>query len=246
MRKIQLLLVIFFVIFQSTFVYSQTLHLVTENYPPFNMSKDGSPTVNNEEGITGISTDIVKTLFDRAGIDYTMVLYPWKRAYDMALKKKDYGVFSTTLTPERKDLFKWVGPIVMNDWVFLAKKSQKIKINNIEEAKKYHVGGYSGDATAIFLENHGFKLQLAKLDSLNAKKLDKGRIDLWATGRLLGAHFAKEEGVGGFEEVFAFKKVMMSLALNKDTSDVIVDKLNKTLQAMVDDGTVEAIHQRYQ
>ena len=82
-------------------LYAQTLHLATENYPPFNMSINTSDSATEAE-ITGISTEIVQELFKRAKISYTVRLYPWQRAYWLAQNKPNFGVFSTTRTEARE------------------------------------------------------------------------------------------------------------------------------------------------
>ncbi len=225
-------------------VHGQTLHLVTENYPPFNMSTDGRDAAK-EDLITGISTEIVQELFKRTKMEYTLILYPWKRAYWLAQNRADYGVFSTTRTAARETLFKWVGPLVKNNWIFLAKKEKGIKLRSLGDAKKYRIGGYEGDAVALYLESLGFKLHLTIADHYNALLIDKDRIDLWATGQLLGPYFAKKEGISGLEEVFMFKETIMSIAFNKSVPENTINQLNQTLEQMRKDGTIDAINKRY-
>lgn len=219
---------------------AQTIHLKTENYPPFNMTGPG-------ESIIGISTEIVETLFKRAGIDYTLELLPWQRAFSLALNEKHNAVFSTTRTAEREAKFKWVGPLVENNWVFLAKQSRNISVKSLEEAKKYRVGGYLGDAVALYLTDQGFDMDLTPKDDLNARKLDRDRIDLWATGHLLGPYYAKQQGFLPcfVVPVMTFRETIMSIAFNPDTDDSIIDKLNAELEAMKREGVVTQIQGRY-
>ncbi|MGK0290223.1 MAG: polar amino acid transport system substrate-binding protein [bacterium] len=225
-------------------VYGETLHLVTENYPPFNMSLDGSDSVK-ESKIIGISTEIIQKLFKRAKIKYTIQLYPWKRAYWMAENKINHGVYSTTRTAEREKLFKWVGPLGENRWVFFAKKEKNIKIKSLDDAKKYRIGGYAGDATAIYLKQKGFHLELSVADHINVYLISKNRIDLWATGHRLGSYYAYKKRVLGLEEVFMFNKKTLSIAFNKRTSSKLIKKLNRILQQMKNDGTIKIIDKQY-
>jgi polar amino acid transport system substrate-binding protein len=221
----------------------ETFHLVTENYPPFNMST--SEISASGEEISGISTEIVRELFQRAGFEYTIKQYPWQRAYNMALKTPYHGVFSTTVTEERKPLFHWVGPLVENNWVLFARKDRNITIKTLDDARQYTIGGYNGDATAIYLQEQGFDLELTALDHLNARMIAKNRIDLWATGELSGAYYARQEGVTDLEVVFELKKVELSLAFNTTVPPAIIETLNTILQHMHEDGAIEAIYTRY-
>lgn len=218
--------------------HAQTIHLKTENYPPFNMTGPG-------DSIIGISTEIVETLFKRAGIDYTLELLPWQRAFSLALEEQDNAVFSTTRTAEREEKFKWVGPLVENNWVFLAKESRNISVQNLEEGKNYRVGGYQGDAVALYLTDQGYQMDLTPKDDLNARKINRDRIDLWATGHLLGPYYAKQQGVTGLVPIMTFRKTIMSIAFNIDTDDAIIDRLNTELEAMKREGVVTKIQDQY-
>ena len=219
-------------------VSAQAIHLTTEEYPPFNMS-----TVSGR--ITGYSMDVVKEMFKRANVEYDVELLPWQRAYKLALETPGYGVFSTTRTEAREPLFKWVTPVAYNNWIFLAKKNRNIRISSLDDARNYRIGGYRGDAVANYLEGEGFKLDLVSRDELNALKIDRDRIDLWASGHLLGPFYAKKHGVKGLEPVFTFKETIMGIAFNKDVPDQIVNGLNQALVAMSKDGALEKIAKKY-
>src|SRR5690606_17639247 len=81
--------------------------LLTENFPPYNMAINGK-NFAQEDNIDGIAADIVREMFKRAGIPYSLTLrFPWDRIYKLALEKPDYGVFVTARLPEREQLFKW-------------------------------------------------------------------------------------------------------------------------------------------
>ncbi len=55
--------------------------LLTENYPPFNMSVDDK-NFARDDAIDGIATDVVREMFRRAGIKYSLSLrFPWDRIY---------------------------------------------------------------------------------------------------------------------------------------------------------------------
>lgn len=217
------------------------IKLVTENYPPFNMEESGK--------IVGMSTDILKELLKRENIEYSLELFPWARSYKMGMEEKDTVVYSTTRTPEREALFKWVGPLVSNDWVFFAKKGSSIKINSLDDARKYSVGGYNGDATSEFLLKEKFEkgknLQLATNDKQNALKLEAGRIDLWATGSQLGPWIAKTEKTGKVVPLYTFKKTEMYAAFNKDFDAALIKKLNDTLDKMKKEGFVNKVYDKY-
>ena len=220
---------------------AEYLHLHTENFPPYSMVETRP---DGQVEIIGISTDIIKELMDRSDQRYTLELVPWKRAYDTARLKRNHGVFSTTKTRERLDLFRWVGPVVNDNWVLMAKKGTPIELTTLREAGAYRIGGYHQDAIADYLVAQGLSVEYVANDILNVRKLAKNRIDLWPVVQLKGYSMAKGEGVE-IEDVFTLKKTEMALAMNKETDPELVDTLNQVLDAMHQDGTVAKIISSY-
>lgn len=219
--------------------------LLTENFPPYNMAINGK-NFAQEDSIDGIAVDIVKEMFKRAGVQYSLTLrFPWDRIYKLALEKPGYGVFVTARLPERESQFKWVGPIGPDDWVLLAKADSKITLNNLDEAKRYRVGAYKGDAMANYLAEHGFEPVLALRDQENAGKLQEGSIDLWASGDPAGRYLAKQVGVTGLKTVLRFNSDQLFLALNRETPDAVVQKLQAALDKMRAEGFVDDVLNSY-
>ena len=219
--------------------------LLTENFPPFNMAVDDK-NFARDDGIDGISADIVREMFKRAGIDYTLTLrFPWDRLYRLTLDKPNYGLFSTTYTEERKPLFKWVGPLAKTGWVLLAAPGNDIKVSSLQDAAKYRIGAYKNDAVSQNLESQGIPVLNALRDQENVKKLTTGEIDLWATTDPVGRYLAKQEGVSGLQTVLRFNEAQLYLAINKDTPDEVVDKLQKALDEMRADGFIEQATNNY-
>lgn len=220
--------------------------LLTENFPPYNMAINGK-NFAQEDNIDGIAVDIVREMFKRAGIGYTLSLrFPWDRLYKLTLDRPDYGLFSTTYTPERVPLFKWVGPLAKTGWVVLAAPGSKITaLKDIKEAGHYKLGAYKNDAVSQSLESQGIPVLNALRDQENVQKLVNGQIDLWATTDPVGRYLAKQEGVTGLQTVLRFNEAQLYLALNKDTPDEVVQRLQKALDQMRAEGVVEQITKNY-
>ena len=219
--------------------------LLTENFPPYNMASNGK-NFAREDNLDGIAVDILREMFKRAGVDYSMTLrFPWERIYKLALEKPGYGVFVTARLPEREALFKWVGPIGPDDWVLLGRDDSTITLDSLEEAKRYKVGAYKGDAIADHLQQQGLQPVTALRDQLNAKKLMAGQIDLWATGDPAGRYLAKQAGVSGLKTILRFDSAELYLALNKAVPDEVVQKLQAELEQMRGEGVVDDILGRY-
>lgn len=236
----RILIVIWLTYCSTTFAQAQTLVLATEEYPPFNMTNQKT----NE--ITGISTDKVIELMRRADEKYNLKVYSWSRAFMMGQKEANTCVYSTTRTPERETLFKWVGPLVKNNWVVFAKVGDTRKPKTLEDLRPYVMGTYRNDAVERFLKLEGFKVDTANYDADNPKKLLYGRFDFWATGELLGLEILREQGLKNqVVPLFTFSQTEMYLACNPDMAQTHIDKLNQILKEMEKDGTSAAIERKY-
>ena len=219
--------------------------LLTENFPPYNMAKNGK-NFAQDENINGIATDIVREIFKRAEITYSLTLrFPWERIYKLTLEKPGYGVFVMARLPDREKLFKWVGPIGPDDWIMLAKADSKITLETLDDARQYKIGAYKGDAIAETLAKQGLNPIVVLRDQDNASKLVNGQIDLWATGDPAGRYLARQEGVNGLKTVLRFNSAELYLALNKDVPDEMVARLQAALDQLRKEGKVEEIMARY-
>lgn len=217
----------------------ESITFTTENYPPFNMQDEATGR------IIGISTDTLRSMLREAGVSYRISLLPWQRAFNDALTMPNTCVYSTTETEERRPKFKWIGPLVKNDWIFFGREDSDLRIVSLDDARQHVIGGYKGDAVALFLERMGFEQDLAAFDRINPGKLQAGRFDIWATGRFLGPYLATRAGVK-IKALYTFRETVMSIACNKTIDQNLIDRLNATLQALKDRGVVDQIVAQYQ
>lgn len=226
----------------SSALPAAALQLNTEDYPPFNLKKDNK--------VAGISSEILEEAAKRAGIPINLTLLPWERALTDAEKNADTCVYSTIRNEKREALFKWVGPVVIDEWMLFAKADSNIpKLNSLDDAKKYKVGGYNGDATTDFVVGKGVNVELVAENKLNVPKLAAGRIDLWIGTSKQGPGLAKREGKVDIKPVLTFgqaQNIGMWLACNKQVPDTTISKLNEAVKAVVKDGTAEKISKKYE
>jgi polar amino acid transport system substrate-binding protein len=214
------------------------LYLTTEQAPPY--------SVREGERVIGIGADTVREIMGRANIDHTIELLPWKRAYAAALERSDACVFSTTRTPEREALFKWIGPIGEADWVLMGRADRKLHLNSLEDARNYRIGTYNGDARDQYLRARGFKVDPAPNDLLNLRKLMADRIDLWAASiRRGGVALARMGYADKVVPVFVFNRIRVYLACNRGVPDAMTARMETAYESMARDGSLERILHRY-
>jgi polar amino acid transport system substrate-binding protein len=76
------------------------------------VTEDSSYSFLADGKVVGPASEIVeKTLFQAGVTDYSMALYPWARAYDIARLEANVLIYPIIRSAERETLFKWVGEL---------------------------------------------------------------------------------------------------------------------------------------
>lgn len=232
-----LFLVLIFLCFHLSFsTIAKNFKIYTEDFPPYNYSNKGE--------ISGISTEIVREILRRLNHPDTIKIAPWSQAYRLILENDYIILYSTTRTPLREDLFKWVGPLVPNNTAFFARTVSGVSINTLDDARKVgRIGVYMDDFGETLLNGKGFKnLRSVPDNKLNVSDLANGKIDLWIINELTGNYMAKEAKLTDkIEKVFDVQKDFMFIAFSKNTPDSIINLWQQTLDNIKDDGTYAQI-----
>ncbi|SHO49813.1 polar amino acid transport system substrate-binding protein [Desulfopila aestuarii DSM 18488] len=240
MMKKMIMAVCAICIFSVVPAMAEGLQIMTEDYPPFNYTENGQ--------LSGLSTEVVQQLAKKVGNPGEIEEKPWARAYALIQKEDGFILYSMTRTESRENMFKWVGPVASNKWVFFAKKGSGISLASLDDAKKVgKIGTYKDDAAEIFLKEQGFtNLDSVVDDSLNVPKLMAGRVNLWVVGELQGIYKAKLQGVGDqLEKVMDVKDTELYIAFSKNTPDDVIVKWQAALDEMKADGSFDALVKKY-
>ena len=218
---------------------------MTEQYPPYNLEEDNK--------LQGIAVDTLALMLPRAGSKQTredIKLLPWARGYKRVLSEPNTCLFSTTRTEEREHLFKWVGPIAPNTVGLIARKERNIKIDSVEDIEKHKIGTIRDDVAEQYLVNAGISvdhMERVAETILNIKKMNRGRIDLWAYGENVAMWELKANGFNpaDYESVYVLDRKDLYFAFHKGTSDSVIQKLQAALDTLKTDGEYEKILDRY-
>ncbi len=148
MKRITICLLLLLVIMIGS-ANALTLTIYTEEFPPFNFTEKGE--------ITGVSTEIVRQVMADTGIPYQIKSLAWKETYQRAQKEPNSLIFSISRNHSREKLFKWIGIIVPTSYFVMALKSRTdIKIESLEDMKKYKIGTTMDDIVESWLISKGF------------------------------------------------------------------------------------------
>lgn len=207
----------------------EPLTILTEKLPPFNFERDGE--------VRGISADLLLLALDRTGNPTprsAIRVFPWARAYLMVQREPGTVLFSMARTEEREPLFRWVGPIQELTIGLIARKERGIVLNSMADAEAYTIGTIRDGAPEQLVIAAGVnpdRLDRLTDPSLNLKKLEAGRIDLFAFNVPTTFFMMRQAGMdpAGYEVVHTLKRTALYYAFHKDTPDDLIERLNSAV-----------------
>lgn len=197
--------------------------------------------------VAGPATEVVETTLQRAGLgDYQLGLYPWARAYDLALSEPGVLVYLIARTPEREALFHWVGEIMRIDYHFYKLRQRKdIEVPNLEAAKKYRIGVLREDVRHQYLQANGFdKIVVTAHNSDNFRRLLHGQVDLVPMPEQDMLTLCIEAGVdpATVEKVFTPNtSTQLYMAFSRQTDNAIVTRTQAAFDQLREEGAVARI-----
>ncbi len=194
--------------------------------------------------VSGPATDVVEATLKRAGLgDYQIGMYPWARAYDMALQEPGVLVYLIARTSEREALFRWVGEILRIDYHFYKlRERDDIQVPDLNAAKAYRVGVLRDDVRHQYLQSNGFeKIVVTAHNSDNFKRLLHGQVDLVPMPERDMIALCEEAGLdpGEVQRVFTPNtSTQLYMAYSRQTDDDIVLRTQAAFEQLQADGTV--------
>jgi len=243
--KLTFMLCFLALIGNSSATYSQEqaseLLIVTEHYPPFQMQQNGH--------VIGTNTEIIRAALALTPYRYSINIYPWTQAYNIALKKTNTCIYAIARIPEREPLFQWTTSFSPHETRFIGlAENTKIKINSIEDAKQYRVAVVKDDFTHQSLLNLGFienkNLFVVKNStSLLKLLLTRSYIDLILTDLTTLNYRAKIEKLNSnlFKKYISLTKApkKLYLACSLNTSPKIVKSLSQAIDITINENSIK-------
>lgn len=215
------------------------LRILTEDYPPLNFRANGE--------ITGQATEVVRELIRRTGTGDEITMIDWQEGYQAVLEQPDTAMFSMVMTPERKDLFQWAGPINVLDTNLYAAAGSEIRAASLDDARKVNgiatVAGYYSEQ--VLKDEQDFTNLRSYPDETSAlRALLDGEVELLASNNTVIPAILENLGVSmdELESVFTISTDMSYIAFSKKTSPLLVAKWQEKLDEMKDEGSFEKIY----
>ncbi len=251
MKKSFWVLLCLFIFFQKNATAEKQLY-VTEQQSEIQMKflTCEEPPMNfmKEDEITGLITDVVKEIIVRAKIKCTIDLQPWARVFKTGLSEPNVALFTAARTKQRKNLFKWVGPLINKRWVLIARQGSSIKIESLDDARKLYIGVMQEDARAKLLRKNNFNnLHLVTNHIQGLQMLMSKRIDLFASSDIEIPVLAKQAEVNPSElkVVREIMNIQSYILISKKTPDTTVKILQEAFEQIKKDGTLAKIGNKW-
>ena len=179
---------------------AEVLTVYTEEFPPYNYTKDNQ--------IRGVSTEVVKEVLIRAGLDYQLISLPWARALKESQARPNSLIFSISRRKDREKLFHWIGVITPSvHSVFSLTGRTDISLRRLSDLKEYSIATVREDARETHLLQNGFAPEdLERLSGDGAYErgyqlLKLGRIDLWPIPDAVAFHVIRGLGQDPKKEI---------------------------------------------
>lgn len=203
---------------------SAPLMINTEEYPPFNYADE-------QQQIVGSATSLLRDALQHTDIEAQFILLPWARAYTQARLNADHCVYSTTRTDERESLFRWVGPLVINEWAAFSLAGHEINAGTLSALKNWRVGSVREDAVGNFVAAQGINVLRAPSERENVARLKAGLLDVIVLGKATGEFIAEEQDVA-LTHLFTFAHAPLYLACHPSVSEALLERLQLQLDAL--------------
>lgn len=226
----------------ADFVRSLDVTLLTEEYPPFNY-------LDETGKLRGIGAEVVQAMAARLGYAKRIEVMAWKRALQQIDTESNIGVFSMTRTPQREDLYRWVGPLVpTNAGIFQLVDTPNLARSLDDLRHSGLIGVQAGGADETALRSYGFEnLEPLHNPRVGVQMLAAGRISMIVSSdielfeQLRNSPLERDD----LEMVYAFSSGDLYLAFLKTTPDAVIRAWQHAYDHIIEDGQFDRIMAEY-
>lgn len=176
---------------------AEALRITTGEWPPY---------IGGKLANRGLHAERVIRAFERAGITVDLTFYPWKRAYQSALKGTHHGTMLWRSTAERVQHFHVSEPVAHYQWVFFYRSGEIFDWSGFADLREKRVGAirgflYSPDFDGA-IRSGTLNVQRVSRNRQLIEMLLRGRVDLVPMELRSGYHFIRRQlGASGSVQI---------------------------------------------
>ncbi len=225
----------------SLSVFSSNLTVIFEPYSVFSYMEDFT--------VKGLAVDIVKAISDEIDQDINVEFTQWDEAYSRIQSGGNVALAAMAMNTERKDQFKWVGPVSIIKTNIYAKKTDNLFLESLEDAKDAPKICVVKDyySTQYLLEK-GFE-NLAvynnEKEAFQAFLTHEGY--LFTTDNISLSTLIKDSDIPDpqLTSLLTYSMDYIYMAFSKDVDDKQVHLWQETLDEMKESGKLAGIYQKW-
>lgn len=222
-------------------IADETLVVVTENYPPYEMD----PPVN---GLRGFDYEVALETFSRMGFQADIRFLPWKRALNEAKQGKAAGILTCAYDDERAKYILFSEPISsFTEGLFVRRGHEGPDIRTLEDVVGQPVASMAGYESLKNLKDIGAEPTEVPTTDVGLLMLRAGRFDYLLAGKETTDFLIREKGMQNQFRFLPLQRENFHLCFSRAFPGVeeLVTKFNNSLADLRSDGTYEAIHEKY-
>ena len=215
---------------------------------PISVVSEVTPYSYASDGVTpGPATDLVQLTLERAGIAAQLGVYPWARAYDMALHAPNVLIYLLVRTPEREPLFQWVAEVLpLQHHLYRLSDRPEVAVARLDDARHYAIGVIRDDVRHRYLAQHGFTmLTVASRREDNFLRLLRRQVDLLAMTDVDAVESCRrfKPQCSGLTRVATIDALTLGayLAYSRGTPEELVARTRSAFESLRAEGTVQRL-----
>ena len=204
------------------------------DFPPFESLEGGE--------VVGIEIDIMELICDKLGVDLEIVQMDFDSVLiGIQAAKYDCAVSGITVTADRQKNMLFTDPYYNAAQVIVVQEGSAIKAKADLTDKTVSV--QTGTTAESGCQDEGIAMQAFTANADAKAALTTGKVDAWVVDNLTAIQMVEEsDGLVILEEKMTEEPYAFAFAPG---SEDLVAEINKALQALISDGTVEAIFESY-
>jgi polar amino acid transport system substrate-binding protein len=218
------------------------LTILCEVMKPFNYEENGV--------LKGISLEVAAKIMQELNVENTIRISPdWDSIFNVLKTGENIMAFTTAMNPDRKENFKWVGPVTLWHTSFVSLKSSGLHFTKWEDAKMQPaIGVVTSYYTGELLTSLGFTnlVRFSTLEDL-VSNLYNGTVDVVFDNQSLLQIVAQNQSKdpSKMDQLLIYSSTPGYFAFSKDVSDKLIKSWQEKLDLLKDDGFLQGLYDTY-
>ncbi len=210
------------------------------DFPPFEeLQSDGS--------ITGIEIDLLNKICEELGVKLVISSMSFESVLPaVQTGKADAGVSGITITESRKKNTLFTDPYCLAAQAIVVTEGSDIKSKADLNGKKVSV--QTATTAEKFCMQNGYSVSAYEANSDAEEALLTGKVDAWVIDDLTAAEMVAVHNAGEGTKLVILSEPMTTepyaLAFNFGSEDLVAE-INKIIKAMLADGSMKALFEKY-